>query len=70
MKTSLPSLSLGALLVLSSVSAGSNNVNEQEPLKPPIDPTKYRAACPDYKNYAMRPQYVGKIEICSHILTP
>ncbi len=58
MKSSLASLSLGALFTLSSVSAGLNNVQEQEPLRPPIDPLKYRAACPDYKNYAMRPQYV------------
>jgi hypothetical protein len=29
----------------------------QEPLGASIDPTKYKAACPDYKNYAMRQQY-------------
>ena len=59
MKQSLASLSLGALLTVSSVSAGLNNVKEQEPMRPPIDPLKYRAACPDYKNYAMRPQYAN-----------
>jgi hypothetical protein len=50
---------MGALFTFSSVSAGLNNVKEQEPLRPPIDPLKYRAACPDYKNYAMRPQYAN-----------
>jgi hypothetical protein len=28
----------------------------QEPLGAAIDPTRYKAACPDYKNYAMRAQ--------------
>ncbi|CAN9116768.1 unnamed protein product [Alternaria alternata] len=55
MKSPLASLSLGALFTLPSAFAGLNNVGEQEPLRPPIDPLKYKAACPDYKNYAMRP---------------
>ncbi|EFQ86932.1 hypothetical protein CFE70_008131 [Pyrenophora teres f. teres 0-1] len=55
MRSSLASLSLGTLFTLSYVSAGLNNFGEQEPLKAGIDPLKYKAACPDYKNYAMRP---------------
>ena len=58
MKSPLVALSLGTLLNLQSASAGLNNAGEQEPLRAAIDPLKYRAACPDYKNYAMRPQYV------------
>ncbi|KAF2873434.1 hypothetical protein BDV95DRAFT_592803 [Massariosphaeria phaeospora] len=50
--TSLTFLSL----LLSSLSAGQDAVGGiQEPLRAPIDPTKYKAACPDYKSYAMRP---------------
>ncbi|KAF1838055.1 hypothetical protein BDW02DRAFT_565319 [Decorospora gaudefroyi] len=66
MKSNLAPLSLAALLGLPSVSAGLNNVVDQEPLRPPIDPTKYRAACPDYKNYAMRqhpPYSTGPMEM-------
>mgnify|MGYP003624088806 CR=1 FL=1 len=48
----------GVLLFLSHVSAGVHNAGDQEPLRPVIDPLKYKAACPDYKNYAMRQQYV------------
>ncbi|KNG48940.1 glycoside hydrolase family 125 protein [Stemphylium lycopersici] len=55
MKSPLVALSLGTLLNLQPVSAGLNNAGEQEPLRAAIDPLKYRAACPDYKNYAMRP---------------
>ncbi|EDU41982.1 hypothetical protein PTRG_08931 [Pyrenophora tritici-repentis Pt-1C-BFP] len=55
MRSSLASLSLGTLFTLPYVSAGLNNVREQEPLNAGIDPLKYKAACPDYKNYAMRP---------------
>ncbi|KAF2494279.1 hypothetical protein BU16DRAFT_512712 [Lophium mytilinum] len=38
----------------------------QEPLRVPLDRAKYRAACPDYKNYAMRnhpPYSSGPMEI-------
>lgn len=38
-----------------SASAGVN-AQIQEPLNANIDPLKYKAACPDYKNYAMRQQ--------------
>jgi hypothetical protein len=39
------------------LSAGTTvGADIQEPLKAPIDPLKYKAACPDYKNYAMRQQ--------------
>lgn len=52
-------LYLGVLSALVSVSLGYEAAGGiQEPLHPPIDPTKYKAACPDYKNYAMRQQYV------------
>lgn len=68
MKSPLASLSLGALFTLPSAFAGLNNVGEQEPLRPPIDPLKYKAACPDYKNYAMRPQYVNPIYKRRHTL--
>jgi hypothetical protein len=54
MKSQLLPLSLGALLSVSSVSAGIDDAM-QEPLRA-IDPNKYRGACPDYKSYAMRPQ--------------
>ncbi|KAH7398446.1 hypothetical protein BKA66DRAFT_546012 [Pyrenochaeta sp. MPI-SDFR-AT-0127] len=66
MKSSLASLSLGILSSLNPVSAGVNARGEQELLRPPIDPTKYRAACPDYKNYAMRqhpPYSEGPMEL-------
>ncbi|OAL54425.1 hypothetical protein IQ07DRAFT_530637 [Pyrenochaeta sp. DS3sAY3a] len=47
-------LSLGTLLTLRSANAGTQNVGaDQEPLKHQIDPTKYKAACPDYKHYSM-----------------
>lgn len=39
------------------LSAGAGvGADVQEPLKAPIDPLRYKAACPDYKNYAMRQQ--------------
>jgi hypothetical protein len=52
---------IGALLtILSSVCAAYDPAEGyQEPLGADIDPTKYKAACPDYKNYAMRQQYVN-----------
>ncbi|RMZ72649.1 putative DUF1237 domain [Pyrenophora seminiperda CCB06] len=52
---SLALLSLGTLFTLPYASAGLNGVGQQEPLKAAIDPLKYKAACPDYKNYATRP---------------
>jgi hypothetical protein len=48
---------LGLSVLLSCVSAQIGGI-QQEPMRVPLDPTKYRAACPDYKNYAMRRQYV------------
>jgi hypothetical protein len=45
------SLGIWSLCLLSGVGA-----QFQEPFKAPIDPLKYKAACPDYKNYAMRQQ--------------
>jgi hypothetical protein len=53
MKPQLLPFSLGAL----SVAAAFDHAGIQEPLRAPIDPTKYRAACPDYKSYSMRQQY-------------
>ncbi|EUC43940.1 glycoside hydrolase family 125 protein [Bipolaris oryzae ATCC 44560] len=55
MKSHLAALSLGSFLTLQPVSAGLNNIHDQEPLRADIDPLKYRAACPDYANYAKRP---------------
>ena len=50
-----PSWGICSLYILSAgvgLCAGA-----QEPLlKAPIDPLKYKAACPDYKSYAMRQQ--------------
>jgi hypothetical protein len=57
MKSSVSSLSLGALLS-TSVFARVDSDSTQEPIKAAIDPLKYKAACPDYKNYATRQQYV------------
>lgn len=50
MKSSVVSLVLGTLFSATTVLAAF----DQEPLGPTIDPNKYRAACPDYKNYATR----------------
>ena len=33
-------------------------LGEQDILGSQIDPERYRAACPDYKHYAVLPQYV------------
>lgn len=52
---SLP-LSLGALLAPSLVAAAYNE-ELQDPLPNANDFSKYRAACPDYKQYSTRPQY-------------
>lgn len=62
MKSSALSLAVGALLSSPCVLAGL----DQEPLKPAIDPNKYRAACPDYKHYATRqhaPYSEGPLEL-------
>ncbi|CBX93974.1 hypothetical protein IAQ61_003848 [Plenodomus lingam] len=49
MKSSALPLAVGVLLSSTTcVLAGW----EQEPLRPAINPNKYRAACPDYKHYA------------------
>jgi hypothetical protein len=56
MKPQLLPFSLGSLGAL-SVAAAFDHAGIQEPLRAPIDPTKYRAACPDYKSYSMRQQY-------------
>jgi hypothetical protein len=58
MKSSLSYVVAGASLLFSSVTSGAKNVEGQEPIGAAIDPLKYKAACPDYKNYAMRKQYV------------
>ncbi|KAF2708902.1 glycoside hydrolase family 125 protein [Pleomassaria siparia CBS 279.74] len=39
---------------------------QQEPLRAPLDPLKYKSACPDYKNYATRkhpPYSEGPLEL-------
>ena len=55
MKSQLLSLSLGAILSTSLVAAAYDD-GIQEPMQGYIDPNKYRAACPDYKQYSMRAQ--------------
>jgi len=60
---------VASALLLSSPVAGFNNAGEQDPINPAIDPLKYKAACPDYKNYAMRPQYVWKFPPQLSVLT-
>jgi hypothetical protein len=57
----IAALSLGFCTLLSSVSASEYAGAEQEPLRAPIDPVKYKAACPDYKSYSMRQQYVTEL---------
>ena len=47
----------GTLSLFSLTAHAGFGAGTQEPLKAPIDPLKYKAACPDYKNYAMRQQY-------------
>lgn len=59
MRAPTSSFVTGASLFLTWVSAGVDNVGDQEPIRAAIDPLKFKAACPDYKNYAMRPQYVS-----------
>lgn len=55
MKSLLLPLSLGAVLRSGLATASYQDI-DQEPLHDAIDPNKYRAACPDYKQYSMRPQ--------------
>ncbi|ORY19025.1 hypothetical protein BCR34DRAFT_260384 [Clohesyomyces aquaticus] len=50
--TTEAALGLGCLFALCSAVA-SADTPLQEPLRAPLDPTKYKAACPDYKHYAM-----------------
>ena len=55
MKSHLLQLSLGTILSSSFVAAAFDD-GIQEPLQGNINPNKYRAACPDYKQYSMRAQ--------------
>lgn len=57
MKSSLSHFVAVASLLFPFVTSGAKNVEGQEPMGAAIDPLKYKAACPDYKNYAMRKQY-------------
>ncbi|KAJ4352581.1 uncharacterized protein N0V89_007930 [Didymosphaeria variabile] len=61
-----PHLGIWSLYFLSASAGISAQI--QEPLRAPIDPLKYKAACPDYKNYAMRqhpPYSEGPLELPS-----
>ncbi|KAF1955735.1 hypothetical protein CC80DRAFT_473554 [Byssothecium circinans] len=64
MKSGRAALPLGIYALLVSVSA---NVGAgQDPLRVGIDPLKYKAACPDYKSYAMHqhpPYSEGPLEL-------
>lgn len=59
-------LLLGVHLVVSSVKGAYEtkarhdvrNVVVEEPIGPWIDPQRYKIACPDYRHYALIPQYV------------
>jgi hypothetical protein len=55
MKSHLFTLSVGAVLSSHLVAAAYDD-GIQEPFQGNIDPNKYRAACPDYKQYSMRAQ--------------
>ncbi|OAL04161.1 hypothetical protein IQ06DRAFT_215680 [Phaeosphaeriaceae sp. SRC1lsM3a] len=66
MKSSLSSIVTSASLLFTSIVLGAKVVGEQEPIGAAIDPLKYKAACPDYKNYAMRkhpPYSNGSLEL-------
>ncbi|KAJ8105441.1 hypothetical protein OPT61_g10176 [Boeremia exigua] len=54
MKSLFLPLSLGVVLPSTLASAAYDD-GIQEPMRNAIDPNKYRAACPDYKQYSMRP---------------
>ncbi|KAF2690425.1 glycoside hydrolase family 125 protein [Lentithecium fluviatile CBS 122367] len=53
MKANRASFPLGLCSLFLSASANEYVGGNREP-QAPIDPTKYKAACPDYKSYAMR----------------
>jgi len=56
-KRSLLLLPWGVLSILSSFITGASSAAGQSPLKePPVDESRYKAACPDYVNYAKHPQ--------------
>jgi len=59
MTTNIISVGIYSLLVL-AVHAGYS-AGVQEPLRAALDPLKYKAACPDYKSYAMGQQSVNAI---------
>jgi hypothetical protein len=44
-------------LLAPNLAAAAYNEELQDPLPNAIDINKYRAACPDYKQYSTRPQY-------------
>lgn len=58
-------LLLAVYLVLNSVEGAyesearhePRNVAVEEPIGPWIDPQRYKIACPDYRHYALIPQY-------------
>ena len=59
---------LGSNLLLNGVSAADAKTRgkggiEQEALGSGIDGERYRTACPDYKHYAVIPQYVRMLSI-------
>ena len=63
MKSNSAAFSLGLCSFLVPVSA--DMVSGQEPLRAAIDPLKFKAACPDYKTYSMRQQYVRALFLSS-----
>lgn len=46
------------LVILAAMAYGSGVYDEQDMLGWGADPNKYKAACPDYRQYSMVPQYV------------
>jgi hypothetical protein len=60
MKATGASLPLGLCALFQSAYASQYAAGaDQEALGLPIDPIKFKAACPDYKSYSMRQQYVN-----------
>lgn len=58
---SQPLVYINTLFILASCVLGGfydADGGMQEPLGAGINPNKYKAACPDYKHYAMSQQYV------------
>lgn len=59
-------LLLGVHLVLNNVEGAyetkaryePRHIAVEEPIGPWIDPQRYKIACPDYRHYALLPQYV------------